>query len=78
MPHLLTPGIDDQMNPESRNMLPKQAFTGFASRYVPPTLDEGFVDITKVDFEVRCRSLFPCASLWHTTSCNIQVLFRVR
>ncbi|KAI4808920.1 PNK3P-domain-containing protein [Aureobasidium sp. EXF-8845] len=40
-----------EMNPESRNMLPKQAFTGFASRYVPPTLDEGFVDITKVDFE---------------------------
>ncbi|KAI4727080.1 PNK3P-domain-containing protein [Aureobasidium sp. EXF-10728] len=39
------------MNPESRTMLPKQAFTGFASRYSPPTLDEGFVDITKVDFE---------------------------
>ncbi|KAI4807134.1 PNK3P-domain-containing protein [Aureobasidium sp. EXF-8845] len=43
--------VDDQMNPESRTMLPKQAFTGFASRYIPPTLDEGFVDITKVDFE---------------------------
>jgi len=45
------------MNPESRTMLPKQAFTGFAARYSPPTLDEGFVDITKVDFEVRCRSI---------------------
>jgi len=41
------------MNPESRIMLPRQAFTGFAGRYVPPTLDEGFVDITKVEFEVR-------------------------
>ncbi|KAG9656623.1 PNK3P-domain-containing protein, partial [Aureobasidium melanogenum] len=39
------------MNPESRTMLPKQAFTGFAARYSPPTLDEGFTDITKVDFE---------------------------
>lgn len=45
------------MNPESRIMLPKQAFTGFAARYSPPTLDEGFVDITKVDFQVRCRSI---------------------
>lgn len=45
------------MNPESRAMLPKQAFTGFAARYSPPTLDEGFMDITKVDFEVRCRSI---------------------
>ncbi|KAH0290265.1 PNK3P-domain-containing protein [Aureobasidium namibiae CBS 147.97] len=40
-----------EMNPESRVMLPRQAFTGFAARYSPPTLDEGFVDITKVDFE---------------------------
>lgn len=42
------------MNPESRTMLPKQAFTGFAARYSPPNLDEGFTDITKVDFEVSC------------------------
>lgn len=34
-------------------MLPKQAFTGFASRYRQPSLDEGFEDITKVDFQVR-------------------------
>lgn len=47
----------DQMNPESRTMLPKVAFTGFTSRYSPPTLDEGFVDITKVDFEVRLNPL---------------------
>ena len=41
-----------QMNPESRTMLPKMAFSGFASRYREPTLDEGFQDITKVDFKV--------------------------
>ena len=42
-----------QMNPESRAMLPKMAFTGFASRYREPTVDEGFDDITKVSFKVR-------------------------
>jgi hypothetical protein len=57
MQHLLTLRIGDQMNPESRVMLPRHAFTGFAARYSAPTLDEGFVDITKVDFEVRCRSI---------------------
>lgn len=31
-------------------MLPKMAFTGFAARYREPTVAEGFVDITKVDF----------------------------
>lgn len=41
-----------QMNPEKRAMLPKLAFTGFASRYREPKLDEGFQDITKVDFMV--------------------------
>lgn len=35
-------------------MLPKMAFTGFASRYREPTLDEGFEDITKVNFKVGC------------------------
>lgn len=34
-------------------MLPKMAFTGFASRYREPTLEEGLEDITKVDFQVR-------------------------
>jgi hypothetical protein len=42
-----------QMNPESRTMLPKMAFTGFTSRYREPTVDEGFDDITKVNFRVR-------------------------
>lgn len=45
--------LQRQMNPESRTMLPKMAFTGFASRYRAPTADEGFEDITKVDFKVR-------------------------
>lgn len=44
-----------QMNPEKRIMLPKMAFTGFASRYREPRVEEGFQDITKVDFKV-CSS----------------------
>ncbi|GAB7361468.1 hypothetical protein MBLNU230_g1524t1 [Neophaeotheca triangularis] len=41
------------MNPESRTMLPKMAFSGFASRYREPTLEEGFEDITVVDFAFK-------------------------
>ena len=41
-----------QMNPEKRTMLPKMAFTGFAARYREPRVEEGFQDITKVDFKV--------------------------
>ncbi|KAK3706743.1 DNA kinase/phosphatase Pnk1 [Vermiconidia calcicola] len=41
----------DLMNPEKRMMLPKVAFTGFASRYREPKVEEGFQDITKVDFK---------------------------
>jgi len=50
-----TKTIADQVkvNPESRTMLPKMAFTGFASRYREPSLQEGFQDITKVEFQVR-------------------------
>ena len=40
------------MNPEKREMLPKMAFTGFAARYREPRVEEGFQDITKVDFKV--------------------------
>ncbi|KAF2840849.1 putative DNA 3'-phosphatase Tpp1 [Patellaria atrata CBS 101060] len=39
------------LNPEGRTMLPKLAFTGFASRYREPDLKEGFQDITKIDFK---------------------------
>ncbi|OJD33593.1 polynucleotide kinase 3 phosphatase [Diplodia corticola] len=40
----------ETMNPESRALLPKIAFTSFASRYRVPQLKEGLQDITKVDF----------------------------
>ena len=40
------------MNPESRSSLPGIAFSGFTSRYAEPTTDEGFADITKVEFKV--------------------------
>ena len=36
-------------------MLPKVAFTGFASRYREPKVEEGFQDITKVDFKVSSK-----------------------
>ncbi|KAK3074794.1 DNA kinase/phosphatase Pnk1 [Teratosphaeriaceae sp. CCFEE 6253] len=39
------------MNPEKRDLLPKVAFTGFASRYREPKLEEGFEDITRIDFK---------------------------
>lgn len=42
-----------QMNPEARAQLPVMAFTGFAARYQPPTIEEGFEDITKIDFIFR-------------------------
>lgn len=51
------------MNPEKRTMLPKMAFTGFASRYREPRIEEGFQDITKVDFKVH--------SVPHTGACGI-------
>jgi hypothetical protein len=41
-----------QTNPENRTLLPRMAFTGFASRYRQPTLLEGFTDITTVHFRV--------------------------
>ncbi|KAK6428318.1 DNA kinase/phosphatase Pnk1 [Oleoguttula sp. CCFEE 5521] len=40
-----------ETNPEARSMLPKLAFTGFAARYREPALEEGFQDITKVNFK---------------------------
>jgi bifunctional polynucleotide phosphatase/kinase len=52
------------MNPEKRTILPKVAFTGFASRYREPRDDEGFQDITKVDFKVRDRAT--CNVVIHT------------
>ena len=40
------------MNPEKRTILPAMAFSSFRSRYEPPSLSEGFEDITEVSFEV--------------------------
>ncbi|KAF3033731.1 hypothetical protein E8E11_003712 [Didymella keratinophila] len=39
-------------NPENRTMLPKLAFTSFASRFRAPKLEEGFKEIVTVDFEL--------------------------
>lgn len=56
------------MNPESRTMLPKLAFTGFAARYREPKVEEGFDDVTKVDFKVRvplaCAALCLKMGMW--------------
>lgn len=48
------------LNPESRAMLPRMAFSSYGTRFREPKLDEGFEDITKVDFLVcLCAFLFP-------------------
>lgn len=41
------------LNPEKRELLPRLAFTGFASRYKPPQTKEGFEDVTEVPFAFR-------------------------
>ncbi|KXL43394.1 MAG: hypothetical protein FE78DRAFT_152389 [Acidomyces sp. 'richmondensis'] len=41
----------EPMNPEQRTLLPKIAFSSFVSRYQEPKLEEGFEDITRVDFK---------------------------
>jgi bifunctional polynucleotide phosphatase/kinase len=41
------------LNPEVRQVLPKLAFTGFASRYKEPHMKEGFQDIVQVEFKFR-------------------------
>lgn len=46
-----------QTNPESRTLLPKLAFTSFASRFQEPKVEEGLQDVVRVPFEVRLR---PC------------------
>ncbi len=44
---------NESMNPESRQGLPKLAFTGFASRFKEPKTQEGFEDITEIHFKFR-------------------------
>lgn len=41
------------LNPESRQVLPKLAFTGFASRFKEPQDKEGFQDVTQLPFSFR-------------------------
>ena len=41
------------MNPEGRAMLPGIAFRSFAQRYIAPSMDEGFQDITPVIFQFQ-------------------------
>ncbi|KAH7003060.1 polynucleotide kinase 3 phosphatase-domain-containing protein [Fusarium venenatum] len=45
--------LNESLNPESRLVLPKMAFTGFASRFKPPNVKEGFQDIVEVPFQFR-------------------------
>ncbi|AEO68556.1 d1ec0031-a820-4fe0-b96a-bb7d288df731 [Thermothielavioides terrestris] len=45
--------MNKQLNPESRQGLPKLAFTGFASRFKEPRIEEGFQDIVPVEFKFR-------------------------
>ncbi|CAM1500454.1 Fc.00g096160.m01.CDS01 [Cosmosporella sp. VM-42] len=45
--------LNKSLNPESRQVLPKLAFTGFASRYKAPQVKEGFQDVMEMDFEFR-------------------------
>ncbi len=61
-----------QMNPEQRTLLPAVAFSGFAARFRRPTLEEGFEDITDIDFEVSNSAHLPlglCASQYRGISC---------
>ncbi|KAJ2893772.1 hypothetical protein MKZ38_008239 [Zalerion maritima] len=43
-------GLNSHLNPESREILPKLAFNGFASRFKEPKLVEGFKEIVEIDF----------------------------
>ncbi|KAL2430562.1 Bifunctional polynucleotide phosphatase/kinase [Exophiala dermatitidis] len=49
------------MNPEKRTQLPGIAFASFIKRFQEPSLDEGFQDIYKVDFE----ACLPLIYLFH-------------
>jgi len=60
-----------QMNRENRTLLPRMAFSGFASRYREPAVREGFEDITRVEFRVSLVFvfvLFCFAGLLHSRS----------
>ncbi|OJJ47468.1 hypothetical protein ASPZODRAFT_130948 [Penicilliopsis zonata CBS 506.65] len=41
------------LNPESRDLVPTIAFTGFSSKLQEPTVEEGFHDVYRVDFRFQ-------------------------
>ena len=43
--------MNSHLNPESRELLPKLAFSMFKSRYKDPRLEEGFDEIVPVEFK---------------------------
>lgn len=43
---------DSGFNPEKRAILPYSAFASFASRFKEPTVQEGFQDVVRVEFQV--------------------------
>jgi bifunctional polynucleotide phosphatase/kinase len=43
----------ESMNPEGRTMLPGVAFRSFRQRYIPPSISEGFQDITQIGFQFQ-------------------------
>lgn len=45
--------LNKQLNPEARELLPKLAFNGFASRFKEPKASEGFQDVVEIDFKFR-------------------------
>lgn len=67
------------MNPEARKMLPKLAFTSFASRFQEPTIKEGFEEVMTVDFAVGLlASTLPMQHPANPTSCWNSLMVRMR
>jgi len=44
--------VGQETNPEKRSLLPRVAFSSFASRYRAPEVSEGFNDMIVIDFRV--------------------------
>ncbi|KAK3306210.1 polynucleotide kinase 3 phosphatase-domain-containing protein [Chaetomium strumarium] len=45
--------LNKKLNPEGRQGLPKLAFSGFASRFKEPKVEEGFQDVIPIQFKFR-------------------------
>lgn len=48
---IVTNYLKPSLNPESRSLLPKIAFGDFQKRFAEPTMNEGFQDITRIEFQ---------------------------